>query len=218
MKDVVDAVDTQLRVQCYGSTAPYTVVWNAYVGDLSLTSAAATNLCDATAKFGVVPGECGAGTVVPLVTAAATPEPPAPAPAPVLQPLNLPGLIFSTNGTSSLSGSGYCSFGDGNLELLHVFELRNLTGAPIIVTSANGTNLTKLSYRIGGGSFSDVTFPFTIVEGINMTIYAHNDCQLTGTFGPGWSTYDPTNIRLNTATGYIIFPNLPWFPAWQDPG
>lgn len=62
VRGVRDAVDTRLRVQCYGSGAPYTVLWDARVAtppaDLPKHP-----LCLATERINHVPAKCGASLI-----------------------------------------------------------------------------------------------------------------------------------------------------------
>jgi len=61
-----DAVDTRLRVQCYGGEAPYTVLWDAHATSDAPRVVATPGkhpLCQATENIHHIPGQCGEGMV-----------------------------------------------------------------------------------------------------------------------------------------------------------
>lgn len=62
-KAVKNAVDTRLRVQCYGAanSAGYTVIWNANTPTDTKASDGAYAVCNGTAIIGHVPAVCGPG-------------------------------------------------------------------------------------------------------------------------------------------------------------
>ncbi len=62
VEDVKDAVDTRLRVQCYGSSAPYTVLWDARA-IVPLEAPAKHTLCLATEHINHVPAQCGSAVI-----------------------------------------------------------------------------------------------------------------------------------------------------------
>lgn len=65
--EIKDAIDTDVRAQCYGSDKPYTVIWNGKVsvsltGTAELDTGTGTNLCDGAINLGHNPATCASGT------------------------------------------------------------------------------------------------------------------------------------------------------------
>lgn len=66
VRGVRDAVDTRLRVQCYGGDAPYTVLWDAhatYDAPRVVATPGKHPLCQATENIHHIPGQCGESVV-----------------------------------------------------------------------------------------------------------------------------------------------------------
>lgn len=120
---IFDAVDTNVRVQCYGSGSPYTIIWNGKTSPVFATSTGPTEplpgdqLCQGAINLGHAPATCGPNaTGAPIVAGGSGSTDPGAS--------ESGGLRLTTNDPLTFLGATYWVTGE-----LRTVTLTNTSGA-----------------------------------------------------------------------------------------